>query len=484
MQQLSQQKRSAYRVDPGFQNKLKASHNGETLKFCFQCGACTSVCPISRYINIYRPNQMIELAKLGIRNLPQSNAFLFCSACTLCTKGCPQDVKVHEVMQALKEQATGDAEVTDFMAELFDETLEALGRQMPLPVIYSWICLRPDDGESAFHNAVMAAFDRLLKQPVPQAVPVTESKRVAIIGSGPAGLTAAWVLAEAGVAVTIFEGLPELGGMLRTGIPSYRLPKDILDLEINKIAALGVEMKTDTPVDKPFFESLVKDYSAVFIATGAYMSRRLRLEGIELNGVVDAVDFLEAYNLASKTAKVGKNVAVIGGGNVATDAAGVALRCGAESVKLFCLEDRKTMPAHEWEIEEIARDGVQLNPSWGPRAILGDGGNVTAVEFVRCKSVLDKDGRFAPVFDEKSTQTVPADTVVCAIGQAPDLSFLGEGVDTASGVIQADPYTMETNLPGVFAGGDAVSGTASLIEAVSAGKTAAQSIMLYMGVDK
>ena len=511
------------RTDPELSRKLASIANGETLKYCYQCGTCTSVCPISKFIGIYRPNKIMELCKLGIRDMPQSNAFLFCCACTLCTKGCPQGVKVHKIMQTMKELAVDDKNVEDFIAEHFDSTIQALGHAMPLPLIYSWICLRPPEKEggtaSAYDEAIKKALDRAMSRPVADAAVNTQpnaanntsqsrhsaldaespatAKKVAVIGSGPAGLTAAWALAKAGLTVTVFESLPKAGGMLRTGIPGYRLPKDVLDFEIDNIKALGVEIRTNSAVDAVLFEKLVNDgqYAAVFVATGSYKSRRLGLANENLNGVTTAVDFLKEYNLNGK-AKVGKNVVVIGGGNVATDAAGAAVRSGASSVRLFCLEDRKTMPAHEWEIDDAIADGVEINPSWGPLELMSDGENgadgngaegknVTGVKFIRCKSVLDKNGRFNPVFNDKETQEVEADTVISAIGQGPDLSFLSQDVKirTMRGAIQADPYTMETNIPNVFAAGDAVSGTASLIEAITGGKTAALSVLRYLALD-
>ena len=463
--------RPARRADPQFKGKVEANPVGETLKFCYQCGSCTSVCPISKFIKIYRPNKILELAKLGIRGLPQSNAFLFCSACTLCTKGCPQGVKVHGVMQALKEMAGGDENVCAFLAEGFEDTLKALSGDMPLPVTYGWICLRPDEGELG--SIITGVFDRMLASPAPSVRPASGAPRVAVIGSGPAGLTAAWALAMAGLSVTMYESQSELGGMLKTGIPSYRLPKNVVDAEIAKIAATGVEMRVNTPVDKAFFESLRKDNAAVFVATGAFISRKLNVPGEENQGVVPALDFLKEYNLTGGADLSGKKVVVIGGGNVATDAAGAAVRCRAESVSLFCLEDRESMPAHEWEIKEAAEAGVSVNPSWGPKAILGEG-KVTGVDLVQCVSVFDENQKFNPKFNEKKTQTVEADIVITAIGQAPDLSYIGEEKRAFRGAV--DPYTMETSLPGVFAGGDAISGT-SLLEAIQTGKTAAESIL-------
>jgi len=469
----------AHRVDPEFKHKLRDSRNGDTLKYCYQCGTCSAACPISRFIGTYRPNKILELAKLGIRNTPHSSAFLFCSACTVCTKGCPQNVRVHEVMHGLKDLADAGS----YLAEGFDEAIRSLGREMPFPVVYSWLCLNPPEKSGgAYDDAVKNALERAWQIPAlaPKKIPTGEAaKSVAIIGSGPAGLTAAWELAKAGLAVIVFEYLQVLGGMLRTGIPSFRLPKGLVDAEIAKIRAMGVRMQTGTLVDQSMFEELTQRYAAVFIASGASVSRKLRIDGAEQQGVVTALNFLKKYNTTG-SAEVGKNVVVIGGGNVATDAAGAAVRCGAESVKLFCLEDRSNMPAHQWEIEEAVADGVEINPSWGPVSIVGDGEKVTGVEFVFCKSVLDGDGKFNPVYDEKRTQTVEADTVITAIGQAPDLSFLSGDINTFGGVVRTDPYTMETNLPNVFAGGDAVMGTASLIEAIAAGKTAAGSILRYL----
>ena len=470
------------RADPRFKHRVQRNPSGETLKFCYQCGTCTSACPISKFISIYRPNKILELAKLGIRDLPQSSAFLFCSACTLCTKGCPQGVKVHEVFQTLKEMAEGDENVRDFLAVGFDDALAALGEGMPFPVSYGYICMRPGEGELAAR--IKGAFGKALNEPVPRIEPDPKFRPVAVIGSGPAGLTAAWALAKAGLQVTVFESQAELGGMLKSGIPDYRLPKSVVDEEIHKIETLGVEMRVNTPVDKDFFEGLLAEYAAVFVASGACRSRALRVPGEDLPGVVTALDFLKEYNLAGGADMAGKKVAIIGGGNVATDAAGAAVRCGAASVRLFCLESRREMPAHEWEINEAAAAGVELNPGWGVKAILGDGEKVTGVEFTQCTSVFDENKRFTPTFNDKKTLTAEADRIITAIGQASDLGFLNEGVGVFRGAIEVDPYTLETGLPGVFAGGDAIAG-ASLVEAILTGKTAAESILRYLdGADE
>ena len=479
------------RIDPEYKHKIYELYNGDTLRYCYQCGACTASCPLSQLIDVYRPNKILELAKLGIRNIPQSNAFLLCSACTQCTKGCPQGVRVHELMHAMKELALRDQDARDYLLNGFEDALDALAEEIPFPISYSWISLSPpdgDDGDAEFYNTAREILLRCLSgsrkkdTPPESKAPVKRAaSKVAVIGSGPAGLTAAWELRKAGFSVTVFEPLPEAGGMLATGIPSYRLPKHIVAAEVENIKAMGVEIITDNPVDKELFGKIINDgeFKAVFIATGAPLPRPLRVEGDCLDGVVDALDFLRKFNL-NQLDKTGKNVVVIGGGNVGIDAARTAQRCGAETVRLFCLESREEMPSHEWEILDAAAEGVIIEPSWGPKAILGDGKKVSGIELVKCKSVFSADGKFAPVFDEKVTQTVEADMVITAIGQAPALGFLQQLVDTERGAVTVDPMTMAASLPGVFAGGDNVSGTASLIEAIVAGRTAAGSITRYL----
>lgn len=479
-------KGTSRRIDPELKHRLFAMHGGETLKGCYQCGLCTSTCPLAQMMDVYRPNKILELAKHGIRDIPFANAVLFCSACTLCTKNCPQGVRVHEILDDLKTLSVEDGSAQVYLENGFEETLAALGEKIPFPVSFSCICLRPS-GEKAGGNSYDAQVQDVLrrflsrKAKVSAPSPVIGEYEIAVIGSGPAGLTAAWVLRRMGWRVTVFESQPEPGGMLRVGIPGYRLPKEIVDAEIEQIKDLGVEIRTNTLVDRDFFDNLVnsKQYSAVFIASGASTNRKLRMDGESLQGVVPVLDLLRQYNLSGH-ADVGKKVIVIGGGNVAIDAARTALHCGAESVQLFCLESRKEMPAHEWEILEASAEGVILNPSWGPGKLLGDGQKVTGVEFVRCSSVFDDHHKFNPIFDKTKTQVIEADTVISAIGQAPDIIFLGKRVETFRGTVSADPLTTETSLSGVFAGGDAVQGTASLLEAIVAGRTAALSISNYL----
>ncbi len=342
--------------------------------------------------------------------------------------------------------------------------------------------------------------------------------KVAVIGSGPAGIACAYDLALSGYAVTVFEALPETGGMLRYGIPDYRLPRPVLEREIGLLEGLGVEFRTNTPLTPEFNLRTLREqgYEAFFLAVGAMQGRELSIPGVDKDGVIKAVDYLLNINRGYRV-DLGKRVIVIGGGSVALDAARSAvrdfykpmeeiektaeavadqammdvargaLRGGATEVFVVSLESLDQMPAARTvqgkeELEEALEEGIELRPSWGPIAIRGED-RVEAVDFAAVVRVFDENGRFAPLFDESNTMTLEADSVVLAIGQQPDLGFLAEedGIElTRGGTIRIEPETLATTAPGVFAGGDAAFGPRIVIEAVANGKLAARSIRSYL----
>ena len=315
-------------------------------------------------------------------------------------------------------------------------------------------------------------------------IPEIKEKReekVAIIGAGPAGLSAAWDLALEGYQVTVFEALPVAGGMLAVGIPEYRLPKDILKKEVEAVARLGVDIRLNTRMDD--VESLLKDgYQAVFIAVGAHRGDKMGIPGEDLTGVYDAIDLLREANLGKKV-KVGKRVAVIGGGNSAIDAARVALRKGAETVTVFYRREKKDMPAIAEEIESAEEEGIQLHCLTVPTKILGKNGKVAGLECIRMElKEFDRSGRRTPYPIEGSEYRVDVDTVIEAIGQRPDTSFIGgNGIKIGrGGTIIADPRTLATDRKGVFAGGDALTGPQTVVDAIAAGQRAACSIKRYL----
>jgi heterodisulfide reductase subunit A len=329
------------------------------------------------------------------------------------------------------------------------------------------------------------------KEPAP--LPATQPARdqtVAIIGAGPAGLTAAHDLALEGYAVTVFEALPIAGGMLAVGIPEYRLPRDVLAQEISRIEALGIDIKLKTPIGGeggPTLAELRRDYDAVFVSVGAHLERQLRIEGEDLEGVAPGAVFLRDLNLG-RPVSLGKRVAVVGGGNVAIDAARSALRLGAESVTIVYRRSRAEMPASSWEVEDAEQEGIQIHFLANPIRILGQAGSVTGVECVRMElGEPDSSGRRRPIPITGSEFVLDVDMVIPAIGQMPDLDFAAAGDAgefalkvTRWGTLEVDADTLFTGLPGIFAGGDAVSGPATAIKAIAAGKQAARNIHRYL----
>ncbi len=308
-------------------------------------------------------------------------------------------------------------------------------------------------------------------------------KKVAVIGSGPAGLSCAYYLAVEGYGVTVFEKEKILGGMLTLGIPSFRLDREVINAEIDILRELGIEFKTGVEVGKDIAIHKLREqgFKAFYIAIGAQKGATLGIEGEDLEDVINGVDFLRSINL-DHTLKLEGPVVVVGGGNVAIDVARTAVRAGASSVDLFCLESAEEMPALKEEQEEAKEEGIVLNNSWGPKRILSENGKVTGVEFKKCVSVFDN-GNFAPKYDESETITVKASTVLLAIGQLIDWGGLSKGerfiLDTRKRIKVTD-ISYQTTVPDVFAGGDVVTGPKYAIDAIALGKQGAQSIHRYL----
>ena len=380
--------------------------------------------------------------------------------------------------------------------------------------------IRPDTQDRLVHELVSEGNRYPGHLPVlPRARPAEGGAgrpKVAVVGAGPSGLAAAHDLALLGYCVTVFEAASEPGGMMRFGIPEYRLPRGVIRAEIDKILGLGVELRVNAPLTESYGlpELRREGFASVFLSVGVSRGRDLRVPGVELDGVVKAVDYLLNVNKGYRM-DLGRRVVVIGGGFVAFDAARTALRIGREagseleelagetdarmkealdsaraavrggatSVTIVSLESFDEMPVlqttqgHE-EFEEARTEGIAFLPRRGPKQFVGDG-RLQAVELRGVLSVFDPGGRFAPRYDDEDVIAVEADACVLAIGQAPDLGFLkpGDGVDlTPSGTIRVDPETLATSAPGIFAGGDVAFGPRSLIEAVANGKRAARSI--------
>lgn len=309
-------------------------------------------------------------------------------------------------------------------------------------------------------------------------------EKVAIIGAGPAGLSAAHDLALLGYKVTIFEAEPEPGGMMVFGIPHYRLSRKLVKAEIASIEAMGVEIKCNTPIGKDLSLKDLKamGYKAILIAVGLQLGRSLPIEGTSLKGVLIGLDFIKACNYG-RPPKIGKRVVVIGGGNVAYDASRSAIRIGPEVVHMACLETRDIMPADPVEIQEGDEEGIVLHDGRGPKRILGRDGKVSGLETIKCVRVFDENRRFNPEFAPGTESVIECDTVIITVGQAADLSFISEsdGIEMARpGVLKVNLDNYKTNVPGIFSTGDVAYGPKLLITAVAAGQTVARSIDEYL----
>lgn len=309
-------------------------------------------------------------------------------------------------------------------------------------------------------------------------------KAIAVIGGGPAGLSCAYYLAEEGYKVTVFEKESVLGGMLSFGIPSFRLEKNVIQAEIDVLRDMGVEFKTGINVGKDISIPQLREagYKGFFVAIGAQNGRNLGLENENAKGVQTGVEFLKNVALNRNEKLQGKTV-VIGGGNVAIDVARTAQRIGSSATDMFCLETREAMPALEDEIFEALEEKISINNAYGPKRIIVENGHVTAVEFKKCLSTLDEDGKFNPVYDENDTRIVEADQVLIAVGQSFDWGDLLKGTQATlnkNNTIQVDSFTLQSDDPDIFAGGDIVTGPRYAIDAIALGKEGAVSLHRFV----
>jgi NADPH-dependent glutamate synthase beta subunit-like oxidoreductase/CO/xanthine dehydrogenase FAD-binding subunit len=329
--------------------------------------------------------------------------------------------------------------------------------------------------ERSLGDYILENADRLM--PPPERL---SGKSVAVVGSGPAGLAAAYYLRRSGHEVRVFERMPAAGGMLAYGIPAYRLPKDVVAKLIRAYERMGIafEPEADLGGEAGSLDELRVRFDRVFLATGAWTQKTIPIAGAELPGssiLGMGLDFLIDIQKGRREAP-GRKVLVIGGGNVAVDVAISALRLGAEEVTMACLEARDIMPAFPEDLEDALNEGVRLLPSWGPRALLRRGGAAIGLDLVRCTSVFDAKGRFGPSFDPAQTAAFEADRILLAIGQGAELSYAEKALNIERGLIVADGKTQATSLAGVFAGGDATTGPASVVAALAAGRRAAAAI--------
>ncbi len=422
---------------------------------CIGCGDCVGICP----------------------------ALVFTILPPPCQTACPINSDVGNYVCLIQQQR-------------FDEALASIIQVNPFPGITGRVCTHPCEkdcrrgqiGEPIAIQALERFAAKQRKDYEKRQISQIEDRgeRVAIVGSGPAGLMAAWDLTRMGHHVTIFESLQVAGGMLYVGIPEYRLPREIIEAEIHQIEQLGVEIRLNTTIGKDIkLDSLFEQgYRAILLATGAHNSLKLEIPGENrFEGVIDAVSFLQKVNLGHKK-KMGGKAIVVGGGHAAIDSARTLLRIGCKEVNIIYRRTIKEMPAIESEVIEAEKEGVRIHYLVAPTKVLGENGRVVGLECVRIElGESDDSGRRKPMLIAGSEFFMKTDIIIPAIGQKPNLSFLSEKDHISiseQGLIMVDTNTLSTNKTGVFAAGDNVAGPATVIDALAAGRKAAASINSYI----
>ncbi len=397
-----------------------------------------------------------------------------------CSLNCPARTDVQGYLKAI---AQGNDK----------EAVRIIKEKIPIPASIGRVCPHPCEANCrralveepisiAYLKAFAADNDLASDEPYKASPNVDTGKKVAVIGGGPAGLSAAYYLRLAGHTVTIYDAMPEMGGMLRYGIPEYRLPKAVLAKEVDSIKAIGVEMKNGVKLGKDItLEELRKENDAVLVAVGAWKSSNVGCQGEDLQGVLGGIDFLREVNMGH-IPDIGRNVAVVGGGNTAMDACRTAVRCGAENVYVIYRRTRAEAPAEDIEIEEAIEEGVQFKFLTNPAEIIGENGRVTAVKLqIMELGEPDASGRRSPVPVEGKFEILPIDTLISAIGQKCDPIGLADVELSRRGTVTANENNCITNLEGVFAAGDATNRGASIaIDAIAEGDRAAMAIDAYL----
>lgn len=472
---------------------------------CIGCTRCIRACSDLRGIGAigYIHDQ---LGRIQVGTLHPDLAGSGCKFCTACVEVCPTGALTDKAVRSGKKEedivpcraaCPVQVDIPGYLRLVAQgrerEALNVIREKTPFPGILGRICIHPCEsvcrrGELNEPVAICAlkryAADYSDENSWKNIVINSNTgKKVAVVGAGPAGLTTAFYLRKQGHGVTVFDACSQAGGMMRYGIPTFRLPVDVLDREIQMIWQMGVEFKSNWRLGADFALNDLKaqGFDAVFLGVGAQCSRHIPLEGSDQPDVLWGIDFLRDIANGRKYQFNGK-VVVIGGGNVAVDVAMTARRCGAKKVSLACLESTEEMPASASELASAAAEGITVLSCLGPKKIHRQNGRIIALDMVTCVSVYDEKGRFCPRFDEKNKSSLPVDDIILAVGQAADLSFLSESllIRSDNGMIIVDE-NMATGMDGVFAGGDAVQAPGAVIHAICAGRKAAVAIDKALG---
>ncbi|MFO7984725.1 MAG: FAD-dependent oxidoreductase, partial [Desulfatiglandaceae bacterium] len=471
---------------------------------CIGCTRCVRVCRDVRGIEalgfVYDEAGRIQVGTLG--STLEASGCKFCTACVaVCPTGALRDRggpgKKKADLVPCEEACPVHMDIPGYLRLIAegkaDEALAVIREKVPFPGVLGRVCTRPCEtvckrGEvnapvsiCALKRYAADGEQGLWKERSGMAEET--DRKVAVIGAGPAGLTAAFYLRKKGHTITVFEARKRPGGMLRYGIPAYRLPRDVVKTEIDHILKMGIQLRCGECLGKDFnlYRLEGVGFDAVFLALGAQVSHGIAIEGADSPDVLGAVELLIQVAQGEQM-DLRDRVVVIGGGNVAVDAARTALRCGAREVTMVCPEGREDMPAYGWEIEDALEEGIRILPGWGPTRILRKDQGVTGIELKECTVLFDEEGRVSPRYG-KAERIVGCDQIIMAIGQATDLPFLKDDdrIRAHRGLIVVDRITLQTDAKGIYAGGDVTALPGTLIQAIAEGRRAASSIDTALG---
>lgn len=471
---------------------------------CVACGKCVEFCPAGavklgqklcdkegcevQYPRIPLPSEQPWGEHMWSHNYRDVNRInCYDTGTAPCKTACPAHIAVQGYLKLAKEGR-------------YDDALALIKKDNPLPAVCGHVCNRRcedactrgtideaiaiDEVKRFLAERDLKAETRYIPKKTIPSLKGGFDEKIAIIGAGPAGLSCAYYLALTGYKPTIFEKNEEPGGMLRYGIPSYKLEKDLLAAEIDVIRKLGVEIRCGVEIGKDITIEELREqgYKGFYVAIGCQRGRKPGITGENAKGTYAAVDFLREAGAKESFALEG-DVVVVGGGNVAIDAARISSRCVDAKISMFCLEQRENMPASKEEIAEALEEGIELNCGWGPKEVLEEDGKVAGVVFKKCIRVLDEQGRFSPEYDEEQTVTIPCKHVIFSVGQAIEWGNMLDNLDLkrrSNGGALADKLTYQTSEPDIFVGGDVYTGPRFAIDAIAAGREGAISLHRYV----